>query len=443
MRNRTPLVAITLAVSAALAAAPAPAADEGPAKPKPLPTFRVQEIEKSLKVGYGVVVANVNADDKPDIVVADAGRVLWYENPSWERHTIIENDKAGIKTDNVCLDVYDIDGDGKLDVAARRRLAAGQHAGRRLASLAEAADREHRSAVAGLPHRRADPHAPPRPTSATSTATAARRADRRPAEGEGQHRQGELGGQGRADPLQDPRHARLARREVDAGGDDRSAPRHAQLLPRADPGWRGVITASYEGLNAVQPDESSPGKWVVRPSRFRQSGQPQGQPRQQRGEAREALRRRVADPWRRSSRSTATRWPSTPRPPAARGHAGRRGLAAHGPRRIAEGRPRHRVRRPRRRRRRRGDRRLARRPRPASTSTRPPVSSRPPATPPARPRRGPNSPRRSRGRSTNSTTPSPADLFCFDLNGDKRVDIVASGRATKNVRIYWNEPPAK
>ena len=31
------------------------------------------------------------------------------------------------------------------------------------------------------------------------------------------------------------------------------------------------------------------------------------------------------------------------------------------------------------------------------------------------------------------------DLAAADLNGDGRIDIVAVGRATHNVRIYWNE----
>jgi hypothetical protein len=33
------------------------------------------------------------------------------------------------------------------------------------------------------------------------------------------------------------------------------------------------------------------------------------------------------------------------------------------------------------------------------------------------------------------------DLIVGDFNGDKKPDIVASGRATRNIRIYWNETP--
>jgi hypothetical protein len=35
------------------------------------------------------------------------------------------------------------------------------------------------------------------------------------------------------------------------------------------------------------------------------------------------------------------------------------------------------------------------------------------------------------------------DLIVGDFNGDKKPDIVASGRATRNVKIYWNETPGK
>jgi hypothetical protein len=37
----------------------------------PFPTFRMQEIDTDLKVGYAVLLVDVNGDGKKDIVVAD------------------------------------------------------------------------------------------------------------------------------------------------------------------------------------------------------------------------------------------------------------------------------------------------------------------------------------------------------------------------------------
>lgn len=74
--------------------------------------FRMQEIETTLKVGYAVCIADVNGDGKPDIVIVDANRVLWYENPTWKRRIIIEDQTP---PDNVCIAPCDIDGDGKID----------------------------------------------------------------------------------------------------------------------------------------------------------------------------------------------------------------------------------------------------------------------------------------------------------------------------------------
>ncbi len=77
-------------------------------------TFRHQEIGTGLAVGYAVSVVDMNQDQRPDIVVVDTARVIWYENPSWKLHAIIEGQT---KKDNVCIAPYDIDGDGRLDFA--------------------------------------------------------------------------------------------------------------------------------------------------------------------------------------------------------------------------------------------------------------------------------------------------------------------------------------
>jgi hypothetical protein len=78
------------------------------------PNFRMQEIETGLKVGYAVLLVDLNGDGKKDIVVVDTTRIVWYENPTWKRRTIIEGQT---KPDNVCISAYDIDGDGQLDLA--------------------------------------------------------------------------------------------------------------------------------------------------------------------------------------------------------------------------------------------------------------------------------------------------------------------------------------
>ncbi len=74
----------------------------------------MQEIATDLGVGYAVIVADINEDKKPDIVVVDTERVIWYENPTWKVHTIISKGKT--KKDNVCIAALDIDGDGHLDL---------------------------------------------------------------------------------------------------------------------------------------------------------------------------------------------------------------------------------------------------------------------------------------------------------------------------------------
>src|SRR5205809_2821191 len=86
----------------------------GEGEPKPFASFRMVELPEKLSVGYAVLLVDVNGDGKKDIVVVDTTRVIWFENPTWKMRTIIS---GMTKPDNVCIDAYDIDGDGKIDFA--------------------------------------------------------------------------------------------------------------------------------------------------------------------------------------------------------------------------------------------------------------------------------------------------------------------------------------
>jgi hypothetical protein len=85
-------------------------ADEAAAPP--IASFVTKELDRSLTVGYAVLLVDVNSDGKLDIVVVDSHRVVWFENPTWKMRTII---KGLTRADNVCIAAADIDGDGKID----------------------------------------------------------------------------------------------------------------------------------------------------------------------------------------------------------------------------------------------------------------------------------------------------------------------------------------
>ncbi len=82
----------------------------GPATPR----FRAVDVDTQIQIGYGVTVADVNGDKKPDILLADKSQIVWYENPGWEKHVIAE--KLTVQ-DNVCIAAADIDGNGKCEIA--------------------------------------------------------------------------------------------------------------------------------------------------------------------------------------------------------------------------------------------------------------------------------------------------------------------------------------
>src|SRR5690349_4574404 len=81
--------------------------------PPGFPTFQMQEIDTGLTIGYAVITADINGDKKPDIVVVDKHKVVWYENPTWKKRVILDGKTV---PDNVCITAADIDGGSDLEL---------------------------------------------------------------------------------------------------------------------------------------------------------------------------------------------------------------------------------------------------------------------------------------------------------------------------------------
>ncbi|HTE08327.1 MAG TPA: VCBS repeat-containing protein [Flavitalea sp.] len=80
----------------------------------PKPHFREQLIDSTVSIGYGIAIGDVDGDHKPDIVLADKKDIVWYRNGDWKKFVMV----SGLTTfDNVCVAARDIDGDGKVEVA--------------------------------------------------------------------------------------------------------------------------------------------------------------------------------------------------------------------------------------------------------------------------------------------------------------------------------------
>jgi hypothetical protein len=109
--NRTLLL---LALLIALAPSAGWSADPPAQSDIPTPKFERQVIDAKIQIGYGLAIGDVDGDGKPDILLADKKQIVWYRNPDWKRFVMAEDLTP---QDNVCIAARDIDGSGKVSVA--------------------------------------------------------------------------------------------------------------------------------------------------------------------------------------------------------------------------------------------------------------------------------------------------------------------------------------
>lgn len=82
-------------------------------------SFQAEAIDKKIGIGYGLATGDVDGDGKTDILLADQSEIVWYKNPgkkgdTWPRFVLAANLTP---RDNVCIAARDIDGDGKVEIA--------------------------------------------------------------------------------------------------------------------------------------------------------------------------------------------------------------------------------------------------------------------------------------------------------------------------------------
>ena len=82
-------------------------------------SFQRQSVDDDIQIGYGLAVGRVDADHWEDILLADKEEIVWYQNPGapgkpWPKHVIA---RGLTPRDNVCLAARDLDGDGLVEIA--------------------------------------------------------------------------------------------------------------------------------------------------------------------------------------------------------------------------------------------------------------------------------------------------------------------------------------
>lgn len=93
------------------------------APPAGLPRFEAQVIDEAVEIGYGLAIGDVDGDGAADVILCDKREISWFRNPEWKEASIVKNLTL---RDHVCLAAADLDGDGKVELAAGAQWNPGE-----------------------------------------------------------------------------------------------------------------------------------------------------------------------------------------------------------------------------------------------------------------------------------------------------------------------------
>lgn len=87
------------------------------------PQFTAETVDDQVSMAHSLAIGDVDGDGRPDILLADRSQLVWYRNGDWKRFVLADGFTG---YDPVTIAARDIDGDGKVEIAVGTRGNRGE-----------------------------------------------------------------------------------------------------------------------------------------------------------------------------------------------------------------------------------------------------------------------------------------------------------------------------